>query len=176
MRRTLVLFAFHAAMLALPLSAQRPAATCAPVRDAAAFAAAWTDAVIGPGNRDHTCLRRLLTADARLTGAVPDKSGRPSLVAESRDEFIDWYEKRGTETLWERTVHTTVDVYDNVARVTRTYEVRASAGAPVQARGIEDFELMNDGSGWRAFSLLWQDEVRGKPLPRRYLPDGIASR
>jgi hypothetical protein len=147
-------------------SAQR---SCPPVLDAAKFAAAWTDTVIGPGNRDHTCLRQLLTPDARIVGAVPGKDGRPTLEVESPNEFVAWYEKRPAETFWERTLHSSFDIYENVARVTRTYEVRASPTGPIQSRGIEDFQLIFDGRTWRAFSLLWQDEVHGNPLPRRYL-------
>ena len=156
-------------LLGLPSRGQSQSISCPPVLDPAEFNAAWTDAVIGPGNRDHTCLRQLLTADARIIGAVPGKAGLPALEVESPDEFIAWYEKRPTETFWERTLHSSVEVYENVARVTRTYEVRASATGPIQSRGIEDFQLIFDGHTWRAFSLLWQDEVQGKPLPRRYL-------
>ena len=145
--------------------------SCAAVHAASEFVEAWTSAVIGPGNRDHTCLRLLLSPDARLVGAVPGEDGHTSLIVETSDEFIGWYEKRGTETFWERTLHSSADVYENVARVTRTYEVRASPTGPVQATGIEDFQLIFDGREWRAFALLWQDEAKGRPLPRRYRPD-----
>ena len=149
--------------------AQNGPPSCPAVLHAKDFVVAWTAAVIGPGNRDHACLRQLLTPDAKLTGAVPDKDGKQTLVVESPEEFIAWYERRGAESFWERTIHSTADVYENVARVTRTYEVRSSPAAPVQARGIEDFQLIFDGNSWRAFSLLWQDEVKGKPLPSGYL-------
>jgi hypothetical protein len=164
-----LLFCAAALLFGHPSRGQSASINCPPVLDPAAFNAAWTNAVIGPGNRDHICLRQLLTADARLTGAILGKDGLPSLTVESPDEFIAWYEKRPTETFWERTLHSTVDVYENLARVTRTYEVRASPTGPIQSRGIEDFQLIFDGHTWRAFSLLLQDETQGKPLPRRYL-------
>jgi hypothetical protein len=160
-----VLFAFAASV-----QAQAIAPVCSPVLDAHEFVDAWTAAVIGPANRDRTCFRQLLTADARLTGAVPGKDGYPSLVVESPEEFIAWYQKHGTETFWERTLHSTVDVYDNVARVTRTYEVRPSPAGPIQSRGIEDFQLVFDGHSWRCFAMLWQDKVSGEPLPPKYQP------
>jgi hypothetical protein len=146
--------------------------TCKPVHDIRDFVQVWNDAVIGPGNRSHTCTLGLLTSDARITGVVPDKDGKPQRVIETPQEFVGWYQQHPKETFWERTLHSSVEVYENVARVTRTYEVRASATSPVTSTGIEDFELIFDGSEWRAFSMLWQDAVPGKPLPLRYLPAG----
>jgi hypothetical protein len=160
-----VLFAFAASM-----QGQTAAPVCSPVLDAHEFVDAWTAAVIGPANRDRTCFRQLLTADAHLTGAVPGKDGYPSLVVESPEEFITWYQKHGSETFWERTLRSTVDVYDNVARVTRTYEVSSTPAGPIQSRGIEDFQLVFDGRTWRCFAMLWQDEVSGKPMPPKYQP------
>ena len=125
-------------------------------------------AVIGPGNRDHSCLRQLLTKDAILTGVIRSEDGKNSRLIESPDDFIAWYEKRPSETFWERSLHDHVEVYDDIARLTHTYEVRATPTGPVTGRGIEDFQLIFDGVSWRAFSLLWQDEVPGKPLPRQY--------
>jgi hypothetical protein len=144
---------------------------CGPVRDVKDFVAAWNDAVIGPGGRSHACTLRMLTRDARITGVVMGKDGKSTRTVESPAEFVGWYEKRPKEMFWERTLHSTLDVYENVARVTRTYEVRASATGPVTAAGIEDFELIFDGAEWKAFSLLWQDATPGKPLPGRYLRD-----
>jgi hypothetical protein len=147
---------------------------CKPVRNIQQFVQLWNDAVIGPGNRSHACTLQLLTPDARITGVVIGKDGNSSRVVESPQEFVGWYEQRPNETFWERTLHSSVEVYENVARVTRTYEVRSSPNGPVEATGIEDFELIRertagDSSEWRVFSMLWQDATPGKPLPPRYL-------
>lgn len=152
--------------------AQTPSPACHPVTDIHNFIQLWNDAVIGPGSRSHVCTLGLLTPDARITGVVPGKYGMPTLVVESPKEFVDWYQQRPTETFWERTLHSEITVYENVARVTRTYEVRTSENGPVTATGIEDFQLIFDGKEWRAFSMLWQDAVPGKPLPQSYLPAG----
>ena len=142
---------------------------CPPVHDVHDFIQIWNDSVIGPGSRSHACTLSLLTADARITGVMPGKDGKPALVVESPQEFVGWYQKHPEEHFWERTLHSTIDVYENVARLTRTYEVRATSTSPVQSTGIEDFELIFDGHQWRAFAMLWQDAVPGKPLPSRYL-------
>ncbi len=162
-RFLLLAFAFVAA------SVGAGAVDCKPVRDVKDFVPVWNDLVIGPGGRDHSCTLRLLTPDARITGVVMGADGKSTRTVESAAEFVGWYEKRPTETFWERTLNSSVEVYENVARVTRTYEVRASAKGPVLATGIEDFQLIFEGGEWRAFAMLWQDATPGKPLPGRYL-------
>jgi len=145
-------------ILAIALTSSVHAQTpppCPAAHDPADFLQIWNDAVIGPGSRSHACTLSLLTPDARITGVLQGKDGKPELVV---------------ETFWERTTHSTITVYENVARVTRTYEVRASSTGPVTSTGIEDFQLIFDGTSWRAFSMLWQDAVPGKPLPPSYLP------
>ena len=167
-------FCFGALIAGCTVSAlsQQHAPACLPVHDVHNFVQVWNDAIIGPGSRSHACTLGLLTPDARITGVVPGKDGKLQRVIETPQEFVDWYRQHPTETFWERTLHSSVEVYENVARVTRTYEVRASAAGPVTSTGIEDFELILDGNEWRAFSMLWQDAVPGKPLPSRYLPGG----
>lgn len=146
---------------------------CKTVHNIQDFVKTWNDAVIGSGSRSHACTLQLLTPDARITGVVMGKDGSSTRVVESPSEFVGWYEKRPNETFWERTLHSSVEVYENVARVTRTYEVRASPTSPVTSTGIEDFELIYDGHEWRAFSMLWQDATPGKPLPPRYLSGAL---
>jgi len=171
MNRPILFPVILAAFFAHHALAETPVAKdCPPVRDVRSFVKTWNDAVIGPGNRSHLCTLRLLTKDARITGVVMGKDGKSTRTVESPEEFVGWYQKHASETFWERTLHSNIEVYENVARITRTYEVRASERSPVTATGIEDFELIFDGTEWKAFSLLWQDASPGKPLPGRYLP------
>jgi hypothetical protein len=148
----------------------QPNPSCPTVRDIHTFVQTWNDGVIGPGNRSHACTLSLLTPDARITGVILGKDGKSTRTTESPAEFVGWYQNHSNETFWERTLHSSIEVYENVARVTRTYEVRASATGPVQSIGIEDFQLMYDGQSWKAFAMLWQDATPGKLLPGRYLP------
>jgi len=153
--------------ITLPAQQSEP---CPPVRDIHRFVQQWNDAVLGPGSRSHTCSLQMLTPDARITGVILNKDGTSTRTVESPAEFVAWYQSHPNDTFWERTLHSSIEVYDNVARITRTYEVRASATAPIQSTGIEDFQLMFENGKWKAFSLLWQDASPGHPLPRRYLP------
>ncbi|MFC5861648.1 hypothetical protein ACFPT7_05040 [Acidicapsa dinghuensis] len=151
-------------------ASQVHAADCKPAHTVQEFLQIWNDAVIGPGNRSHACTLSLLTFDARITGIVPDKDAHARRVIENPRQFVAWYQQHPKEMFWERTLHSTVDVYEGVARVTRTYEVRDSAEGPVKATGIEDFELIFQVGEWKAFSMLWQDAIPSKPLPEGYLP------
>lgn len=157
-------------LLAVLCARYAHAGDCASAHTIPEFLKAWNDAVIGPGSRSHACTLGMLTPDARITGVMPEKDGKVQRVVETPQQFVDWYRQHPNEMFWERTLHSTVEVYENVARVTRTYEVRDSATGPVKATGIEDFELIFVEGEWKAFSLLWQDAVPGKPLPSRYLP------
>jgi len=171
MRRLLFLMVSVGISFAPWVPAQSPspaAAPCRPVRDVKDFVAVWNDAAIGPGSRSHACTQYLLTPDARITGVTIGKDGKSTRVVETPAEFVDWYRKRPEQTFWERTTQSTIEVYENVARVTRTYEVRTAESGPVTATGIEDFQLIFDGTEWRAFTMLWQDAAPGKPLPPRY--------
>ncbi len=117
----------------------------------------------------------MLTPDARITGVVLNKDGTSTRTFESPAEFVGWYQKHPNDTFWERTLHSSIEVYDNVARITRTYEVRPSPTGPVTAQGIEDFQSIWTGptgadGEWKAFAMLWQDASPGHTLPSRYLP------
>ena len=164
------------AILILTVNGYAQTTNCRPFHEIHQFVQIWNDAVIGPGSRSHACTLLLLTPDTRITGVVLDKDGKSTRIVETPQEFVGWYEKRPNETFWERTLHSSVEVYNNVARITRTYEVRSSPTSPVTATGIEDFELVRerstgDNSEWRVFAMLWQDASPGHPLPRRYLPN-----
>ncbi len=146
---------------------------CKPIHNIQAFVKTWNDAVIGPGSRSHQCTLSMLTADARITGVIRNPDGTSTRTTESPAEFVGWYQKHASQTFWERTLHSSVEVYESVARITRTYEVRSSPTSPVTSTGIEDFQLIRnrDNGEWKVFSLLWQDATPGHPLPLRYLPN-----
>lgn len=157
--------------MALFVSAlQTDAGECKPTHTVKEFLQVWNDAVTGPGNRSHACTLGLLTPDARIIGVISGRDAKPQRVIETPKQFVEWYHQHPNEMFWEQTLPSTVDLYENVARVTKTYEVRNLASGPIKATGIEDFELMFVDGEWKAFSMLCQDATPGKPLPERYLP------
>jgi hypothetical protein len=43
-------------------------------------------------------------------------------------------------------------------------------------RGINSFQLMNDGSRWWVVTIFWEAERPDNPIPARYLPAGGPAR
>ena len=40
------------------------------------------------------------------------------------------------------------------------------------ARGINSFQLLNDGTRWWVVSIYWLGESADHPIPAKYLPGG----
>lgn len=152
----------------MPLAAGQ-SNSCKSAKTVEEFLMLWNNSVAGRGDRSRACTLQLMTSDARITGAITEND-KPKLIVENPQEFVRWYQEHPNEQFWERTLHSTVDVYENVARVTRTYEVRDSEHSPVKSTGIEDFQLIFRDGRWKAFAMLWQDASAKHPLPTRYLP------
>jgi heme-degrading monooxygenase HmoA len=67
----------------------------------------------------------------------------------------------------------TVEQYGQIAHVFSTYESRRNASdAEPFARGINSFQLFNDGARWWVVTIYWQQESPAAPIPSKYLPRG----
>ena len=62
-----------------------------------------------------------------------------------------------------------VEMYGSIAHVFSTYESRHAAGDKPFARGINSFQLLNDGKRWWVVTIYWQAETPENPLPKEYL-------
>ena len=73
----------------------------------------------------------------------------------------------------EREIARKADQFGNIVQVFSTYESRVLASDPKPfARGINSFQLWNDGTRWWIVTILWQEEDPSNPLPSQYLPGG----
>jgi len=139
-----------------------------------AILAATYDVISGPAGhkRDWDRFRSLFYPGARLipTRKQPNDSVVTSRVI-SPDEYVErsspFLEKQG---FFERSIANHVDRYGNIAQVFSTYESRHNAGdaEPFQ-RGINSFQLMNDGKRWWILTIMWQGETSDNPIPAEYL-------
>jgi hypothetical protein len=139
-----------------------------------AILAATYDVISGPAGkkRDWDRFRSLFYPGARLipTGKRPneqDVSARvltPDMYVERSAPFL---EKEG---FFERGVSNKIDHYGNIAHVFSTYESRRKSddAQPFQ-RGINSFQLVNDGKRWWVMTILWQGETPDNPIPSEYL-------
>jgi len=140
--------------------------------------AAVYDVISGPaGDRDWNRFRSLFYKDARMipSGRRPDGTigARTSSVEDYIERSRPFFLKEG---FFERAASNKVDEFDHMAHVWSVYESRHSKEEkePFQ-RGINSFQLINDGKRWWVLTIYWQGEDKGHPIPSKYLgkPTGI---
>lgn len=122
--------------------------------------------------RDWDRFRALFHKDARL---IPTGVNPQTKIAGARaftpDEYIKqaepYFEKEG---FYETELARSVERYGNVVHVFSTYESRHSTkDAKPFARGINSFQLLNDGRRWWVVTIYWQAETPENQIPKRYL-------
>jgi hypothetical protein len=157
------------------VSAQAPrAARPADVASIDAILHAVYDVISGPAGqkRDWDRFRSLFQPGARLIPSGPRQQGGFGLRMMTPDEYAETagasLEERG---FFEVEIARTVEEWGQLAHVFSTYESRRNATdeAPF-ARGINSFQLFNDGSRWWVVSIFWQQESPAAPIPAEYLP------
>ena len=162
-----------AAILALPV----PATTQQPAADVESIDAIMTavyEVISGDAGvaRDWDRFRSLFAPGATLnpTGRSPDGVyGRSIMTA---DEYAEnagaWLEENGFH---EVEINRVTEQYGVIAHAFSTYESRRLASDPEPfARGINSFQLLNDGTRWWVVSIFWLQESEEHPIPEEYLP------
>jgi hypothetical protein len=141
-----------------------------------AIIAACYDVISGPPGkkRDWARERSLFYPGARLipTATVPGKTDvdLAPLVLDvegyiARVEPL--FEKEG---FYETEVARRTEQFGRIAQVWSTYESRHDpAEAKPFMRGVNSFQLFNDGERWWILSIYWQHESSQYPLPDKYL-------
>jgi hypothetical protein len=131
------------------------------------------DVISGPAGkkRDWDRFRALFAPGARLIPTGPRKEGG----VESRVVDVEGYIERSAKYLegngfYEREVARHTDSFGQIAQVFSTYESRHKADdATPFVRGINSFQLMNDGKRWWIVTIFWQGEGAGAEIPEKYL-------
>lgn len=122
----------------------------------------------GPRNWDR--FRSLFYADARLIPSYHDKTGKLVATTVTAEQYIErskgYFDKEG---FFEAPVANRIEVWDHIAHVWSTYESRHAQGEKPFARGINSFQLFNDGSRWYVVTIYWEGEEPAHPLPDKYL-------
>ena len=144
------------------------------VRSIEAILAATYDVISGPAGkkRDWDRFRSLFYPGARLipTGKRPNETEVGARVL-SPDDYVErsapFLEKEG---FFERGVSNKTEKFGHIAQVFSTYESRHNAGdaQPFQ-RGINSFQLVNDGKRWWIITIMWEAESLENPIPHEYL-------
>lgn len=164
-----------------PAAAPTPQASATPSAQAARASdvdsvehviAAVYDVISGPpGKRDWDRFRSLYYPGARMIPSGRNDKGVVTARVLTPEEYITrsqgFFDKEG---FFEKPVADRVELWDHIAHVWSTYESRhAKDDAKPFARGINSFQLVNDGSRWWILSVYWEQEDAAHPLPEKYL-------
>lgn len=133
--------------------------------------AAVYDVISGPaGPRDWDRFRSFYYPGARMIPSRRDDKGVVTARVSSPDEYATraqgFFSKEG---FFENSVANRVEQWDHIAHVWSTYESRHAKGEKPFARGINSFQLFNDGTRWWILTVYWESEDAAHPLPDKYL-------
>jgi hypothetical protein len=157
------------------LSAQStPTADPSDVESIDAIMKAVYDVISGPAGqeRDWDRWRSLFVADARLIPSGPRQDGTNAYSVLTPEDYATRVGPRLEEGgFFEVEIHRVTDQFGHIAQAFSTYESRRTAEDPEPfARGINSFQLMNDGTRWWVVTIYWTGERPDLPIPAKYLP------
>jgi hypothetical protein len=72
----------------------------------------------------------------------------------------------------EREIARTSEAFGSIMQVFSTYEARRDSSDTHPTRGINSFQLFNDGHRWWVVTVLWDTERANTPIPAIYLKSG----
>src|SRR5579862_3492081 len=153
-------------------TASPPPAAPADVASADAIIHAVYNVISGPaGPRDWQRFASLFVPGARLipTRRMPNNPV-PQVAVLSPQEYArvagDHFSK---EAFYESEIGHSSDTFGAITQRFSAYASRhAPDGAPF-ARGINSFQLFNDGKRWYIVTIYWDDERSGEKIPAHYL-------
>lgn len=121
-------------------------------------------------NPDYDQFRSLFMEDASLI-SVRDTSHFELTVDEFISNIRQQREKKILTSFHEYEIHRTVEKYGKIAHIFSTYEIKMTTSEGERSpRGINSFQLIKSGEGWKIVSLTWYEEDETAPLPEKYLP------
>ncbi len=145
-----------------------PAARPEDVKSMDSIIAAVYDVISGPAGqaRDWNRFQSLFVPGARLipVGKRPDANVYTARVL-SPDEYVSRAQGAfAAQGFFEKEAARRVEQWGNIAQVFSTYESRHAPGDQPFARGINSFQLLNDGQRWWIVTIYWQAESKDVPL------------
>ncbi len=133
--------------------------------------AAVYDVISGPpGPRNWDRFRSLYYPGARMIPTFRDAKGAIAARVSTPDEYAtragDYFSKNG---FFENSIANRIETWDHIAHVWSTYESRHAKDEKPFTRGINSFQLMNDGTRWWILTVYWEGEEKGVTVPDKYL-------
>ncbi len=104
-------------------------------------------------------MRQFFAPNAIVTPLFHDKNGKVKAKAGSVDDFIELNKVyfKG-KSFYESEVKRTVFTFGHMANILSTYESRKEPDGLPYAKGINSFQLINDGRRWCVLSVTWDSD------------------
>jgi hypothetical protein len=174
-KQAMVLFVLLSIGFCLPTLAVAAPAKDEDVASIDAILKAVYDVISGEAGekRDWGRFKSLFIGEAQLMPANQKEDGTGMRYSILSPES---YEKMaGTqlveEGFFEKEIHRVVEQFGPIAHVFSTYEARRTLSDEKPfVRGINSFQLFNDGKRWWVVSIYWTAEREDLPIPDKYLP------
>lgn len=153
---------------------QPPPADPADVESVEAIVHAVYDVISGEAGeaRDWDRWHSLFLPTARLHPVAAEGDGwtvantTPEAFASSADSSFT------ADGFYEIEIGSVTEVYGNIAHRFSSYaSYRSETDTEPFNRGINSFQLLNDGERWWVLSILWQHEFQGGTIPDEYLDE-----
>jgi hypothetical protein len=159
--------------LTLPTPSRAQEADPADVESIGAIITAVYDVISGEAGeeRDWDRWHSLFAPNATLSSVGQDREGN---VGRSLMTPTSWVEGAGVaitrDGFIEAEIGRVTEGYGLIAHAFSTYEsYRSASDSEPFARGINSFQLMNDGNRWWVVSVFWQSEGPSNPIPAKYV-------
>ena len=150
-----------------------PPAAPADVKSQDAIMHAIYDVISGPaGPRDWNRFYSLFAPGGRLIPTVHHGGDTAATVMvytpqEYAHQADGYFNKNG---FFEKELAHTVETYGAITQDFSTYgSYHTAKDAKPFARGINSFQLFNDGKRWYVVTIYWDEETPSTPLPQKYL-------
>jgi len=152
---------------AADLAAKVPAPKPEDVKSVDAIMHSAYDVISGPaGPRDWNRFRSLFLPQARFTQVGQGPDGAAFVISWSVDEFIrDAGAVFAKDPFYENAIVNQAQSYGNMTQVLSSYESHRSPGDKPFERGVNSFQVLNDGKRWWILSIFWDSERPDNPLP-----------
>lgn len=161
------------AFAATPVLTAAQEADPADVESIDAIVLAVYDVISGEAGeaRDWDRWRSLFTEGATLSAIGQGQTGGVGRTIMTPDSYVERagasLERNG---FVEAEIGRVTEQYGLIAHAFSTYEsYRSARDEEPFARGINSFQLMNDGERWWVVSVFWQQEGPRFPIPAKYI-------
>lgn len=143
------------------------------ISSADAIVKAVYDVISDPAGekRNWDRMRTLFTTDARLMPTGKKVTGEGTRKSMSLEDYItssgSFLEKNG---FFESEIGRKTEQFGNIVHIFSSYESKKTLKDEQPfMRGINSFQLWNDGKRWWVITILWESETMENPIPKKYI-------